>query len=98
MTKKKIRVKVNGNDWMSDLRDMSVISAIEYLQELPENAVLAWDFGYELSTYGRFEIEREETDEEYGKRVARESADKGWQEQRERAEFERLQAKFGSAK
>lgn len=76
----------------------------EWIDQYGENARLAWDahfyYDYDSNPSPRFNImcDREETDEEIAIRVAKERQDKDLAEERDRAEFKRLQKKFQEKK
>lgn len=73
----------------------------QWIAKYGHNARLDWDahfyYDYDPNPSPRFNIlrDREETDAEFAERVAKEKAEKEAREAGERAEFERLQAKFG---
>ena len=73
----------------------------QWIVKFGHDARLDWDahfhYDYDSSPSPRFNIkrDREETDDEFAARVAREKADTEAREAKERAEYERLQAKFG---
>lgn len=55
-------------------------------------------YGDKEYAYVKVVSRREETDEEYSQRTTKENAQKLAQEERDRAGFQRLQAKFGEKK
>lgn len=73
----------------------------EYIEDFGPDAYLEWDqynhypYSREASPIYRLKIEREESDEEFSKRLAEESARQAIIDTREKEEFERLQKKFG---
>lgn len=73
----------------------------QWIAKYGHNARLDWDsyfqHAYDTSPSPRFNIklDREETDSEFEARVTQEKAAREEREARERAEYERLQAKFG---
>lgn len=102
---KKLGITVESDDVRYALDSSTLIEAKKLLDswitQYGENSRIRIDEEYEYGeTYCRVRIEqtREETDEEYSTRIAKESTKKRQQEERERAEFERLQAKFGEQK
>jgi hypothetical protein len=86
----------------------SLESAVEYLQELQAKYGPTVDLFYNKDYYYSYDnsptpmyivkITREETDEEYDKRMAEERARETAAAEQERKEFERLKVKFGSGK
>lgn len=90
--------EIEGN--LKDLRDR----VDQWIEDHGENASLDWDayfhHDYDPSPSPRFNIvrDREETDEEYEKRLVKEKLEKTIQEARELAELERLQKKFAGKK
>lgn len=86
----------------------SLLSAIQTLQnysgELGPTAKLSigeagepYDYSDAQYAYVKITVEREETDEEYALRQAHEEAHRLRMEERDRNEYERLQAKFKQA-
>jgi hypothetical protein len=73
----------------------------EWIQEHGADARLDWDahfyYDYDPNPSPRFNIkkDRQETDAEFSTRIALEKKRLAEQEERERQELERLQAKFG---
>lgn len=78
----------------------SLDSAIAELQKYRDQygantRIQKHDYAYEDGYYYAIMQERDETDAEMSKRIAQEERWAGEQAARERAEFERLKAKFG---
>lgn len=101
--KKIIRVKV---DHISPSSLPSTLSGVKdfisgLIEEYGPDALFDWDpyhwEAYDNNPSPRYDviIRREETDEEYAKRVQEENIRKEEQDKREKAEFERLSKKFG---
>jgi hypothetical protein len=76
----------------------------QWIEDYGVNARLDWDahfhHDYDSNPSPRFNIvrDREENDEEYNRRIAKEKLDKQIGEARELAELERLQKKFAGKK
>lgn len=85
---------------LTDLRDR----LDKWIEDHGPTAQLDWDahfhHDYEVSPSPRYNIvlDREETDEEYEKRITKETRDKALRETQERVEYERLQKKFAGKK
>jgi hypothetical protein len=76
----------------------------QWIEDHGADARLDWDayfhHAYDHDPSPRYNIvrDREETDDEYERRTIKEKIDKQMTEERERAEFERLQKKFAGKK
>lgn len=95
-----IRNDISPYDFEGSLADLQV-RICQWIEQYGPGARIDWDpnfhYSYDPDPSPRYNItvDREETDDEYKDRLAQE---KKWQDDRDardRAEFERLQKKFG---
>ena len=88
MTKQQIRVVLPDSDWIEKLEGCTSSEALCYINSVPSNITFDTDYcGYGCSyMYGELSYMREETDEEYSARLAKEA-----QSQREREARMRLE-------
>lgn len=93
LIKKKI-LTVSKYDFCGRVED--VIAEINrWKEQHGSDLVVDWDTDYDGEVEFMLFKEREETDEEYAQRIRLEDIRRGHQEDREKAEYERLKAKFG---
>ena len=112
MAKKKQPKRITVTDTLSEISpyefEGKVLELIARLESLVEqhgvDASINWDpwhhHDYDPNPSPQFTLTviREETDQEYEKRIHAEAVRKSIDEAREREEFERLQKKFGAKK
>jgi hypothetical protein len=75
MTKQTVETLMDFVDWTDQFDGRTVGQAIEWLSKIPKDFVMKVDSDYGGSEYGEIYEVREETDEEYSARVAKECQD-----------------------
>lgn len=107
MTKRMMDEYTDNRKW--ELDDLTLEDALhkikQWIQQYGGKAKLdigqegeAYDYSNREYAYIRIVWKREETDEEYASRTAKESEQRTKQEAQERAQFEALKKKFGEPK
>lgn len=86
MTKQQIREVLPNSDWIDKLQYATRAEALAYIETLPDYVTFEIDYyGYDCeSAYGELSYTREETDEEYSTRLAKEVQEQLEREARQR--------------